>query len=63
MEINSVSALSRLRKVGGVRASDAQKLERWVEMVKAMPEIRPELVVREAPSLDVLVSAIAKELN
>lgn len=70
MEIERIGSISKVRKssaVAGVKdtlAIKAPDISRFVEELKAMPDIRMEKVesVRAQPSLDELAHAIAKEL-
>ncbi|MCH9610695.1 MAG: hypothetical protein S4CHLAM81_05860 [Chlamydiales bacterium] len=66
MEIEKVAALSKVKKAASVSAVKdtvaikAPDISRFVEELKAMPEIRPEKVdtLREEPTLDQLAQAI-----
>lgn len=71
-EVSSISHVSKVKKstslkIGQVEdalsiSSDVQKVADWVEMIKAMPDMRDIALSMETPSLDALAQAIAREL-
>lgn len=70
MEIEKLSSVVSVQKSAALSpvkdrlAISAPDISQWVEELKAMPEIRPEVVagVREKPTLDQLAHAIAQEM-
>ncbi len=70
MEIDKLSSIVSVQKSPALSplkdrvAISAPDISQWVEELKAMPEIRPEIVdgVRAQPTLDQLAHAIAQEM-